>query len=183
MITNGKKIEVTNENRFSYIYRMVHYRLNVEIREESKAFLKGLNQLIPQQWLQIFDENELLYIICGSEQMIDIDDLKKFTHLSGYSENDKTIQYFWEIVKEFDSKQRRELCKFITSSPRAPLLGFKDLNPPLTIKKTSDQDIDRLPTTSTCINLLKLPPYQSKKSLKEKLIMAIEQGNTSFELT
>ena len=93
------------------------------------------------------------------------------------------MQYFWAVVKEFDAKQRRDLLRFITSTSRAPLLGFKDLNPPLAIKKTGQDTIERLPTTSTCINLLKLPPYTSKQVLKEKLLMAIEQGITSFELT
>jgi ubiquitin-protein ligase E3 C len=48
---------------------------------------------------------------------------------------------------------------------------------------TSDKRTDRLPTASTCMNLLKLPPYTSMSVLKQKLLIAIEQGNTGFELT
>lgn len=40
----------------------------------------------------------------------------------------------------------------------------------------------RLPTASTCFNLLKLPNYKSRKSLKEKLLYAIRSG-TGFELS
>ncbi|KAF8971628.1 hypothetical protein BGZ46_010256 [Entomortierella lignicola] len=40
----------------------------------------------------------------------------------------------------------------------------------------------RLPTSSTCFNLLKLPPFNSKSVLKEKLRYAI-MSNTGFELS
>ncbi|KAF9373884.1 hypothetical protein CPB97_000262 [Podila verticillata] len=40
----------------------------------------------------------------------------------------------------------------------------------------------RLPTSSTCFNLLKLPPFSSKAVLKEKLRYAI-MSNTGFELS
>jgi len=40
----------------------------------------------------------------------------------------------------------------------------------------------RLPTASTCFNLLKLPNYQKKATLKEKLRYAIT-CNTGFELS
>ena len=40
----------------------------------------------------------------------------------------------------------------------------------------------RLPTASTCFNLLKLPNYPSKEVLREKLKQAIA-NNTGFELS
>jgi hypothetical protein len=42
--------------------------------------------------------------------------------------------------------------------------------------------INRLPTSSTCFNLLKLPNYQRRSTLKEKLRYAIT-SNTGFELS
>ena len=42
--------------------------------------------------------------------------------------------------------------------------------------------VGRLPTSSTCFNLLKLPNYQKKGTLKEKLRYAIS-SNTGFELS
>jgi ubiquitin-protein ligase E3 B len=42
--------------------------------------------------------------------------------------------------------------------------------------------VNRLPTASTCFNLLKLPNYQKKSTLKEKLRYAIS-CNTGFELS
>lgn len=42
--------------------------------------------------------------------------------------------------------------------------------------------VDRLPTSSTCFNLLKLPNYQRKDTLRDKLRYAIS-SNTGFELS
>jgi ubiquitin-protein ligase E3 C len=191
LIKNGSSIEVTNENRYLYIQKMSNYRLNLQIEKESNAFLKGINQVIPFEWLQLFDENELFFIICGSEQKIDVIDFTKNIQLSGYQSNDITIIHFFEIISEMSNDELKSLLKFITSSSRAPrlyflclqlVLGFKDLNPLICIKKTTDNELDRLPTSSTCINLLKLPDYQSKSVLRKKLFQAMEQG-TTFELS
>ena len=42
--------------------------------------------------------------------------------------------------------------------------------------------VSRLPTSSTCFNLLKLPNYRKKSTLKEKLRYAIN-SNAGFELS
>ena len=44
------------------------------------------------------------------------------------------------------------------------------------------EPVGRLPTSSTCFNLLKLPNYQKKATLREKLRYAIH-SNTGFELS
>ena len=41
--------------------------------------------------------------------------------------------------------------KYVTSTPRAPLLGFSQLNPVFSIRDAGS-DEDRLPSTSTCVN-------------------------------
>eukprot|EP00729_Bicosta_minor_P000348 gene348-15252_t len=43
-------------------------------------------------------------------------------------------------------------------------------------------DTSRLPTSSTCFNLLKLPIYKSRRALKEKLLYSINSG-AGFELS
>ena len=44
------------------------------------------------------------------------------------------------------------------------------------------EPVGRLPTSSTCFNLLKLPNYSKKATLREKLRYAI-YSNTGFELS
>ena len=43
-------------------------------------------------------------------------------------------------------------------------------------------DADRLPTSATCMNLLKLPAYSSKEVLREKLLLSVREGR-GFELS
>ena len=41
---------------------------------------------------------------------------------------------------------------------------------------------ERLPSSSTCINLLKMPPYKSKELLRSKLLFAI-RNVAGFDLS
>jgi ubiquitin-protein ligase E3 C len=41
-------------------------------------------------------------------------------------------------------------------------------------------EADRLPTASTCVNLLKLPVYPDAATLRAKLLLALE-ADTGFE--
>ena len=68
----------------------------------------------------MFDQAELAQLIGGEDKLIDMDDLEKFAHVSGYA-NDKTIKAFWKVVKSFNQEQRRGLVKFVTSCARPPL--------------------------------------------------------------
>lgn len=95
--------------------------------------------------------------------------------------------------------------QFVTSCSKPPLLGFAHLEPPFSIRCVEvgdDEDtgdtigsvirgfftirkkdpLNRLPTSSTCFNLLKLPNYQKKSTLRDKLRYAVS-SNTGFELS
>ena len=43
-------------------------------------------------------------------------------------------------------------------------------------------DVDRLPTASTCYNMLKLPDYRRGATLRKKLLYAIS-ANAGFDLS
>lgn len=83
-------------------------------------------------------------------------------------------------MHKFTDLQRRQLLRFVTSCSRPPLLGFKDLDPPFCIQNAGDTD--RLPSASTCMNLLKLPAFSKEETLSEKLVYAIQSG-VGFELS
>lgn len=65
--------------------------------------------------------------------------------------------------------------------------GLKSLSPPLTIvRKTLDgnEDADSyLPSVMTCVNYLKLPDYSSIEIMREKLQIAVNEGQHSFHLS
>lgn len=47
----------------------------------------------------------------------------------------KYSDYMMQVVEGFEPKERCMLLKFVTSCSRAPLLGFKHLQPSFTIHK------------------------------------------------
>lgn len=67
------------------------------------------------------------------------------------------------------------------------LIGFRSLNPPLTIvRKTfesTENPDDFLPSVMTCVNYLKLPDYSTIEIMREKLLIAAREGQQSFHLS
>ncbi|KAI1329487.1 hypothetical protein F5Y16DRAFT_366136 [Xylariaceae sp. FL0255] len=184
---NGANIPVTNKDRPLYIYYVAHHRLVAQQRRQTKAFLRGLGSIINPQWLSMFNQLELQRLVGGDSSEIDIDDLRNNTIYSGFyqigddGQEHPTIKYFWEVMKSFKDSERREVLKYVTSTPRAPLLGFSQLKPKFSIRNADGGD-ERLPSTSTCVNLLKLPVYTSAHKLRKKLLYAIQSG-AGFDLS
>ncbi|XP_046852601.1 ubiquitin-protein ligase E3C-like [Xenia sp. Carnegie-2017] len=177
----GRHSHVTNQNRIEYIHLMADYYLNKQIRHHCKSFREGLSSVIDISWLRMFDSNELQILISGAQVPIDIQDLKAHTfYAGGLSAEHESVRHFWSAVLSFKEEQRRQLLKFVTSCSRPPLLGFKELHPPFTIHAAGKDD--RLPTASTCVNLLKLPEYRSENTMREKLLYALQSG-AGFELS
>ncbi|OSD07632.1 HECT-domain-containing protein [Trametes coccinea BRFM310] len=182
LIPNGSNIPVTRENRLQYIYLVAHYRLTKQIKKQSNAFFEGLSEIIDPKWLRMFNQQELQILLGGVDTPIDIDDLRAHTQYGGlYDDHEATIEIFWSVVKTFNQEERRKLLRFVTSCSRPPLLGFKELNPNFAIRDATG-DENRLPTASTCVNLLKLPRYKSPQVLREKLLQAIN-SNAGFDLS
>ena len=120
-------------------------------------------------------------LISGGGRNIDLEDLEKNTIYGGFEESEQTIRDFWQVLLEFEPEQRLNFIKFVTSVPRGPLQGFGSLNPKFGIRNSGSEK-ERLPTASTCVNLLKLPDYRNKALLKEKLLYAINSG-ARFDLS
>ncbi|KAH6590315.1 hypothetical protein BASA61_005310 [Batrachochytrium salamandrivorans] len=182
LVPDGGNIPVTNENRIRYIYLTANYRLNIKIAKQCQAFFRGLSDLIDPNWLKLFNEEELQVLLGGSAVPIDIEDLSRNTVYSGvYDSQYPTIVMFWTAVSGFDEDQRRKLVKYVTSCSRPPILGFRELQPLFSIRDAG-VDQERLPTASTCVNLLKLPRYDSVDTLRRKLLYAID-SDAGFELS
>ena len=187
LIPGGSNELVTNRNRLKYIDRIVRYRLQEQPRLITNAFLKGLGQIISPMWLAMFNQKELQKLVGGDNQELDILDLRRNTQYGGlYVVGDDglehpTVAMFWKVLKEMTDDDRRKVLKFVTSTPRAPLLGFSHLNPKFSIRDSSD-DPTRLPSTSTCVNLLKLPRYADERTMREKLLYAVHSG-AGFDLS
>ena len=187
LMPNGANMPVTAENRLIYIDRMSRYRLQGQSQQQTNAFLRGLGSIIQPSWLNMFNQSELQTLVGGAQAEIDVEDLRRNTVYGGtYSIGTDglehpSVQLFWKVLQKFPDADRRAVLKFVTSTPRGPLLGFGSLNPRFSIRD-SGQDENRFPTTSTCVNLLKLPMYQTERALREKLLAAVNSG-AGFDLS
>jgi len=183
---NGNLLPVSKTNVIQYVHLMANHKLNVEGSIQARAFLRGFRDLIPTPWLRLFSASELQKLISGDDAVkgIDVENFKQHVLYSGgYHPSQPIIQWFWEVIEELTPEQQRKFLKFMTSCSRQPLLGFQALVPLPCIQQIHiPQNDGKLPTSSTCMNLLKLPCYDSKKTLRDKLLYAIEAG-AGFELT
>jgi ubiquitin-protein ligase E3 C len=187
LVPNGENMPVTNENRPLYISYVARHRLMVQPYQQTRAFLRGLGLIIDPGWLSMFNQNELQRLVGGDSSEIDIEDLRNNTVYSGIyaigddGEEHPTVKLFWEVMHDLEDEERREVLKYVTSTPRAPLLGFSQLRPAFSIRD-GGRDEERLPSASTCINLLKLPQYTTAETLKSKLLYAVKSG-AGFDLS
>jgi len=183
----GANLPVTNKDRPLYISYVVNHRLVAQPYRQTKAFLRGLGSIINPYWLSMFNQSELQRLVGGDSTEIDVEDLRRNTQYSGlYAIGDDglehpTIKMFWQVMHSFADSERREVLKYVTSTPRAPLLGFSQLSPAFSIRD-GGTDEERLPSTSTCVNLLKLPRYSDIETLRTKLLYAVQSG-AGFDLS
>uniref|UniRef100_A0A669AW06 E3 ubiquitin-protein ligase n=1 Tax=Oreochromis niloticus TaxID=8128 RepID=A0A669AW06_ORENI len=176
---DGSEIVVTNENKDEYIHLVIQWRFVNRIQKQMTAFKEGFFELVPQDLIKIFDENELELLMCGLGD-VDVNDWRANTkYKNGYCSNHMVIQWFWKAVLLMDAEKRIRLLQFVTGTSRVPMNGFAELygsNGPqlFTIELWGTRE--KLPRAHTCFNRLDLPPYESFEELREKLNIAIENA-------
>ncbi|KAI4829909.1 hypothetical protein KUCAC02_001569 [Chaenocephalus aceratus] len=175
----GAEIVITNETKKEYIHLVMQWRFVNRIQKQMTAFKEGFFELIPQDLIKIFDENELELLMCGLGD-VDVNDWRENTkYKNSYCANHAVIQWFWKTVLLMDAEKRIRLLQFVTGTSRVPMNGFAELygsNGPqlFTIEQWGTRE--KLPRAHTCFNRLDLPPYESFEELREKLHIAIENA-------
>ncbi|XP_038002787.1 E3 ubiquitin-protein ligase NEDD4 isoform X2 [Motacilla alba alba] len=175
--SGGSEIVVTNKNKRDYIHLVIQWRFVSRVQKQMTAFKEGFFELIPQDLIKIFDENELELLMCGLGD-VDVADWKLHTkYKNGYNINHQVIQWFWKAVLMMDSEKRIRLLQFVTGTSRVPMNGFAELygsNGPQLFTVEQWGTPEKLPRAHTCFNRLDLPPYDSFEDLWDKLLLAIE---------
>jgi hypothetical protein len=171
----GSKLHVTNSNKMDYLTKLAQHRLGKKVSDEIKSFIKGLNELIPEDLLTMFDENELELLMCGI-QKLDYEDLRLNTQIRGGPDGfDRIVEWFWITVKQFNQEEMSRLVQFVTGSSQIPIGGFRELRPPFLVTYSGEQG-NRLPYAHTCFNHLCLPIYDTYEQLRNGLMTAINEG-------
>lgn len=177
----GKNITVTERNKKEYIERMVKWRLERGVAEQTESLVKGFYEVVDPRLVSVFDARELELVIAGIAE-VDINDWRKNTeYRSGYHDNHPVIQWFWQAIEKFDNEQRLRLLQFVTGTSSIPYEGFAALRGSNGPRKFCIEKWGKptsLPRAHTCFNRLDLPPYPSFEMLYEKLLMAVEETST-----
>eukprot|EP00731_Ephydatia_muelleri_P007254 Em0003g1502a len=178
----GQSLPVTDENKIEYLSLLTEYRMMTSVKNEIAAFIEGLNELIPEDLLAMFDEKELELLMCGTTD-VSIEDLRRHTVVEGSGPKwEETVSWFWVAVQGFTSEDMSKFLQFVTGSSRLPARGFADLCYPIRVRSLDGQH-ERLPSAATCFNKLLLPTYDSYQHLHSALLTAINEGSQGFSMS
>jgi HECT-domain (ubiquitin-transferase) len=76
-------------------------------------------------------------------------------------------------VHAYPPALKLRLLEFVTASDRVPVGGEANIT---FVIQRNGPDSERVPTSLTCFGRLLVPEYRSRRKLKEKLRIALENG-------
>lgn len=180
LIPNGAHIRVCNSSKHRYLDALAQYKLASRCKEEVDSFLRGLNLLIPDNLLSIFDENELELLVCGTGE-VSVADWRAHALVNGGGRDfERVLSWFWAAITNFSTEERARLLQFTTGCSQLPPGGFQELTPRFQL--TAAPTFGALPTAHTCFNQLCLPDYDSYEQLVNALLWAVNEGSEGFGL-
>ena len=181
----GSDVLLTIDNVEEYLQLLVWFVLYKGPQKFLGKVRNGFRELINGDYMHLFSPQELEQLFCGVEmEEWTVDYLQENCVLDeGLSEDSPVGQYVFEVLSSLSASEKLKFLKFVTSSTRLPCGGLGELSPRLTIIHNFVEDPDQyLPTSSTCFNTLFVTDYSNKEILREKLLLAFDEGLTSFQL-
>jgi E3 ubiquitin-protein ligase TRIP12 len=122
----------------------------------------------------------------------------------GFNLDSAAVRNLLQVMTELSPTNKRDFLQFVSGSPKLPIggecttlpitcyhiliyIGFKSLTPMLTVVcKPAEAPLssdDYLPSVMTCVNYLKLPNYTTLVVMREKIMLAIREGQGAFHLS
>ncbi|KAK7163668.1 hypothetical protein R3I93_007656 [Phoxinus phoxinus] len=179
--SGGTNMQVTEKNKKEYIDRMVKWRVERGVVQQTQALVRGFYEVVDSRLVSVFDARELELVIAGTAE-IDLNDWRNNTeYRGGYHDGHIVIRWFWGAVERFNNEQRLRLLQFVTGTSSVPYEGFTALRGSNGLRRFCIEKwgkITSLPRAHTCFNRLDLPPYPSYTMLYEKLLIAVEETST-----
>eukprot|EP00347_Sterkiella_histriomuscorum_P023957 403332801 len=191
LIKDGKNIKLSKENRQQFANKVAEYYLSKDVETEMNEFLKGFYQVIPHNLIQVFDNDEVEFIMNGVPS-IDVNDWKSHTEYKGQFEqkagNHQVVKWFWEILEKLTQEQIRKFLLFCTGSPTVPIEGFRGLQS--NRNRVCLFQLQSVPFTDhryslikahTCFNRLDIPLFKKKEDLYNNIIGILSQEQYFFD--
>jgi len=137
------------------------------------ALRRGLEAVVPADYLNLLTPEELRHFVCGSAE-IDVDVLRATAIYEGVQATAPHVQFFWRAVESFSQTERRALVRFVTGRSRLPAAADLRRAPMKIAGFNKSGSPDRyFPVSHTCSNCLDLPQYTTYEVCRERFLYAI----------
>lgn len=114
---DGAKVAVTELNKQEYVALKCAFRMESAIKKQLAALREGFFEVIPREYIQIFNEQELELLISGLPQ-IDVEDLRLNTEYHKYTPQSIQIQWLWRALRSCDQADRARFLQFVTGTSK-----------------------------------------------------------------
>eukprot|EP00931_Biecheleriopsis_adriatica_P067531 TRINITY_DN41650_c0_g1_i1.p1 TRINITY_DN41650_c0_g1~~TRINITY_DN41650_c0_g1_i1.p1 ORF type:complete len:687 (-),score=192.83 TRINITY_DN41650_c0_g1_i1:59-2077(-) len=169
----GRSIVVTDASKSAWLKATLRHELVESAAEAAEAFRTGVCEVAGAAYLALLSAAELQEEWSGRGQVSD-DDLRLWQSRTKINPARKQqAEWFFEVLWEEALREARpRVLKFTTGSDRWPTdsKSFTFCVEPM------DGGDECLPRAMTCGNMLQLPSYGSKDSLRSQLLKACELG-------
>lgn len=163
---------VTNANRETYVQDYKRWLLDYSVRPQFESFFQGFHTVLDSKALKLLTPETLRTLVEGHKHL-DISLLQRAATYRGYDTKSQVVRWFWETVRGYPEDKQKQLLEFVTASSRVPVNGAESLT--FVIEKMTG-DTQSLPGSSTCFSTLRLPEYESKEILRQKLDIALQHS-------
>lgn len=172
LVPGGENIAVDKSNRKEFVEAYLRYVFSDSVSELYSAFSSGFLKVCGGKILSLFQPSELMAMVVGNNDYNWEEMEKNAVYKGEYSATHPTVRLFWEVFHDFPLEKKKQFLLFLTGSDRIPIHGMESLR--IVIQSTCAEE-HYLPVAHTCYNLLDMPRYQAKETLRRRLTQAVEQ--------
>jgi E3 ubiquitin-protein ligase TRIP12 len=180
----GGQIAVTLDNLEEYVNLVKDAFLGAGVAQQIDTIREGFEQYISVESLKTFTASEIDELICGVVEGASWTkaELRANTKVAEKIK-DRVSEFFFEILSEFDVRERRQFLLFLTGCPRLPAGGWRALEPKMQLQPKDGASEASLPSVNTCFIFLKMPEYSSKEIMHQRILYAMFNGVDRFDLS
>jgi len=171
---DGANRIVTVENVEEFVQLAASFWLHSGVQRQLVAFRRGLYDVLGNGAIALwaFSAAELRRLFCGEDEVVWTEkELKEHLQCGGgFSQDSLQIRWLLEDLVDMPQPKRAKFLEFVTSCPRLPPGGLKELQ--MSVHPDMDK-VAGLPRSRACAHRLFLPKYASREELVRQVNEAI----------
>ena len=193
MIEEGNYIYLNNNNKNTFIEKMIYYETYYKFKNQIEKIKKGFYNIVNDIMGKFYTPQEFDFQLVGMK-IIDLKDWEKNTIYKGkYNKDNKTIKLFWEVLNKLEQNELMIFFQFCTGMYNIPIDGFGNLKgkdnkihkftiEPLLneLYLNNNPNEFRLIEAKTCFNRILLPEYHNKEEMEKGIRIIIEYDTQYF---